>query len=87
MDLAQETELATAIANAVKTYGRLDHAVNCAGIDIAAELLAYTATDFDCIFDVIFHTFEVKVSTVLDVLARRNARIGVTGRVDRKPRN
>jgi NAD(P)-dependent dehydrogenase (short-subunit alcohol dehydrogenase family) len=52
MDLAQETELAAAIANAVKTYGRLDHAVNCAGIDIAAELLAYTATDFDCIFDV-----------------------------------
>jgi len=52
MDLAQESEIVAAVANVVKTYGRLDLAVNCAGIDIAADLLAYTATDFDRIFDV-----------------------------------
>jgi NAD(P)-dependent dehydrogenase (short-subunit alcohol dehydrogenase family) len=52
MDLVQESEITAAVASAVRTDGRLDHAVNCAGIDIAAELLAYTATDFDRIFDV-----------------------------------
>jgi NAD(P)-dependent dehydrogenase (short-subunit alcohol dehydrogenase family) len=52
MDLVQESDIAAAVATVVKTYGRLDQAVNCAAVDIAADLLAYTAADFDCIFDV-----------------------------------
>jgi NAD(P)-dependent dehydrogenase (short-subunit alcohol dehydrogenase family) len=51
MDLAQEAEIIAALAGLVKTHGRLDHAVNCAAVDIAADLLAYTATDFDRIFN------------------------------------
>jgi NAD(P)-dependent dehydrogenase (short-subunit alcohol dehydrogenase family) len=51
LDLAVESEVAGAIGETVSRFGRLDHAANCAGNDIAHSLLEFSETDYDAIFD------------------------------------
>src|SRR5262245_35002767 len=50
MDLADEAQVAGAVQAALERYGRLDCAANCAGVDVIAGFLDYTAADFDEIF-------------------------------------
>jgi NAD(P)-dependent dehydrogenase (short-subunit alcohol dehydrogenase family) len=50
VDLAHEGEIVGAIKTVMDRHGRLDCAANCAGFDYNADLLDYTADDFDRIF-------------------------------------
>ena len=50
MDLGDAAQVAGAVRVALDRYGRLDCAANCAGVDVNASFLDYTAADFDQIF-------------------------------------
>src|SRR6516164_6994100 len=50
MDLGDAAQVAGAVRVALDRYGRLDCAANCAGVDVNAGFLDYTAADFDQIF-------------------------------------
>src|SRR4051812_5656203 len=50
MDLCDETEIVAAMRIVMDCHGRLDCAANCAGFDLNAAFLDYTAADFDKIF-------------------------------------
>jgi NAD(P)-dependent dehydrogenase (short-subunit alcohol dehydrogenase family) len=50
LDLMKEAEIVAAIRSVMDRHGRLDCAANCAGFDYNADLLDYTAADFDRIF-------------------------------------
>jgi NAD(P)-dependent dehydrogenase (short-subunit alcohol dehydrogenase family) len=51
MDLCDETQIVAAMQTLIDRHGRLDCAANCAGFDLNAAFLDYTAADFDSIFD------------------------------------
>jgi NAD(P)-dependent dehydrogenase (short-subunit alcohol dehydrogenase family) len=50
-DLRDEAQVVAAVQTAVERHGRLDCAANCAGEDVSAAFLDYTAADFDRLFD------------------------------------
>jgi NAD(P)-dependent dehydrogenase (short-subunit alcohol dehydrogenase family) len=50
VDLMDEAEIVGAIRLVLDRHGRLDCAANCAGFDYNADLLNYTAADFEQIF-------------------------------------
>lgn len=50
VDLGDEAQVTGAVRTALDRYGRLDCAANCAGVDMSAGFLDYTAADFDQIF-------------------------------------
>jgi NAD(P)-dependent dehydrogenase (short-subunit alcohol dehydrogenase family) len=50
MDLCDETQIVAAMRIVMDRHGRLDCAANCAGFDLNAAFLDYTAADFDVIF-------------------------------------
>jgi NAD(P)-dependent dehydrogenase (short-subunit alcohol dehydrogenase family) len=50
LDLCDETEIVAAMRIVMDRHGRLDCAANCAGFDLNAPFLDYTAADFDMIF-------------------------------------
>ena len=50
LDLCDEAEIVAAMRIVMDRYGRLDCAANCAGFDLNAAFLDYTAADFDMIF-------------------------------------
>lgn len=50
VDLGNEEQIAAAVRAATERHGRLDCAANCAGYDLNAAFLDYTAADFDKIF-------------------------------------
>lgn len=52
LDVRHEDEVIGAIAACVDTYGRVDVAVNCAGIAIECPLLEDTVENFDRVIDV-----------------------------------
>jgi NAD(P)-dependent dehydrogenase (short-subunit alcohol dehydrogenase family) len=50
LDLCDETQIVAAMRIVMDRHGRLDCAANCAGFDLNAAFLDYTAADFDMIF-------------------------------------
>ena len=50
MDLGHEAEIVAAVQLVMDWHGRLDCAANCAGFDLNAAFLDYTATNFDQVF-------------------------------------
>jgi NAD(P)-dependent dehydrogenase (short-subunit alcohol dehydrogenase family) len=50
MDLGDESQIIAAIRLAMDRHGRLDCAANCAGFDLNAAFLDYTAAEFDQVF-------------------------------------
>jgi len=49
-DIGNEDQVCAAFAALDVRFGRLDFAANCAGFDLNADFLGYTAADFDRIF-------------------------------------
>jgi NAD(P)-dependent dehydrogenase (short-subunit alcohol dehydrogenase family) len=50
VDLGDEASIVAAVRQVLDRHGRIDCAANCAGVDVSAAFLDYTAADFDRVF-------------------------------------
>ncbi len=51
-DIADETSIEACVDQVVKTHGRIDTLVNCAGVNVRKPATDYTAEEYDFIFNI-----------------------------------